>query len=117
MFVFGSDGSGGPFAQEPRVRRCSCSVVAVSKQHPTKISGTIAGLLVGKQTVPAAETFSFQALLGRSHAVALVVDAKYVINKWQKIRNPDTISEGSNPEIWTQIASHQNREVSLIKSE
>ena len=40
-FVFGSDGSGGPFSQEPRVRRCSWSVVAVSKQHPTKILGTI----------------------------------------------------------------------------
>ena len=47
--------------------------------------------------------------------MTLVVDAKYVINKWQKIRNPETISEGSNPEIWTQIATHQNREVSLIK--
>ena len=102
--MFGSDGSGGPFSQEPRVRRCSWSVVAVSKQHPTKISGTISGLLVGKQTVAAAEAFAFQALLGRSHGpVTLVVDANYVINKWQKIRNPETISQGSNPEIWTQI--------------
>ena len=116
LFVFGSDGSGGPFSQEPRVRRCSWSVVAVSKQHPTQILGTISGLLVGKQTVPAAEAFAFKELLGRSHGpVTLVVDAKYVINKWQKIRNPDNIYEGSNPEIWTQIADHQNREVSLIK--
>ncbi len=56
--------------------------------HPTQILGTISGLLVGKQTVPAAEAFAFKELLGRSHGpVTFVVDAKYVINKWQKIRN------------------------------
>ena len=89
-------GRGGPFSQEPRVRRCLWFVVAVSKPYPTQILGTISGLLVGKQTVPAAEVFAFKELLGRSYGpVTLVVDAKYVINKWQKIRSPDNIYEDS----------------------
>ena len=94
-------GCGGGFQQE-----CSQSYSPVARWI-TEVALTL---------TDAAEAFAFKELLGRSHGpVTLVVDAKYVINKWQKIRNPDNIYEGSNPEIWTQIADHQNREVSLIK--
>ena len=68
------------------------------------------------QTIPAVGPFAFQELLGHNNnPVTLVIDTKYIINKWQKIRNLQITSEGSNPEIWTQIATHQNGKISLIK--
>ena len=63
QFYFGTDGSGGPFSSEPRLRLCAWSVVAIRRVAPFDVQATLGGPLPGyEQTVPRAEAHAIQML-------------------------------------------------------
>ncbi|OLP89026.1 hypothetical protein AK812_SmicGene29548 [Symbiodinium microadriaticum] len=62
-FFFGTDGSGGPYSNEPRLRLCAWSVVAIRRTEPYDVLTTLGGPLPGEQqTVPHAEAYAMKML-------------------------------------------------------
>ena len=62
-FFFGTDGSGGPYSNEPRLRLCAWSVVAIRRTEPYDVLATLGGPLPGEQqTVPLAEAYAMKML-------------------------------------------------------
>ena len=80
LYWFGTDGSGGPHSNDPRMRRCAWSVVALDSQY--QVVGSLARMLTGtanQHTVPRAEARAFLALLqATSNEPKVAVDAKYM---------------------------------------
>eukprot|EP00972_Heterocapsa_arctica_P103991 15326200-Heterocapsa_arctica.AAC.1 len=105
--LFASDGSGGKYGNDPRLRRVGFASVLVhgGNGEPFGISWAAFGGVGGSQTVPRAEGKGFvtSALKAGGEQAICLVDAKYVVNCF----NPSNTSalEGLNSDIWSQVRS------------
>ena len=94
-----TDGSGGKHTSDSRLRRCSWSVVVVSRQG--ELLFWVMGKLHGKQTVPASELWALaQALLFTTQGEHAVVDCLPVVKGFQKGPNhPHKV----DPTLWVEL--------------
>ncbi|CAK8987855.1 unnamed protein product [Durusdinium trenchii] len=119
---FATDGSGGPFTKDPRLRKCAWSVVAVScVDDEFVLIGSITGRICDDgnlNTVARAELRAFLELLRflpDTFEALVVVDAAFVINVYLKLkRKPHKIS---NPhgDLRAGVAAHLSKRVLLTK--
>ena len=90
---FATDGSGGPFTKDPRLRKCAWSVVAVScVDDEFVLIGSITGRICddgNPNTVARAELRAFLELLRflpDTFEALVAVDAAFVINVYLKLK-------------------------------
>jgi hypothetical protein len=98
--ILGTDGSGGIFSSDTRLRRCTWSVVCISSD--CNLLFWAGGRLHGKQIVPASEVFGFcQALKLTTGASKCVIDAKYLTTGLKKgINHPHLTNTRHWANLW-----------------
>eukprot|EP00438_Fugacium_kawagutii_P020690 Skav232339 [mRNA] locus=scaffold1704:401439:402953:+ [translate_table: standard] len=119
---FGTDGSGGPFSNEPRLRKCAWAVVAVAFENDAFVLvGSITGFVRdghNPNTVARAELRAFVELLqaipeGCEPRVA--VDASFVINVYHKLRRSPKKIRNPHGDLRGQLATLLDKQVCLNK--
>ena len=119
---FATDGSGGPFSNEPRLRKCAWAVVAVALVDGDYVLvGSIAGFVCdgpNPNTVARAELRAFVELLrsipeGCEPRVA--VDASFVINVYNKLRRCPKKIRNPHGDLRGQLVTLLDKQVSLTK--
>ena len=92
--LLGTDGSGGPFSDDPRLRKSAWAVVALRMDGDEfVVIGTMSGALVDSDetcnTVPRAELMALvralEALSWHDGPVQVAFHASYVQTTWQKV--------------------------------
>ena len=87
---FATDGSGGPFTKDPRLRKCAWSVVAVScVDDEFVLIGSITGRICddgNPNTVARAELLELSRFLPDTFEALVAVDAAFVINVYLKLK-------------------------------
>ena len=119
LYWFGTDGSGGPHSNDPRMRRCAWSVVALDSQ--LQVVASLSGMLTGtanQHTVPRAEARAFLALLqATSNEIKVAVDAKYVCKGWWNIQHPHRVQLDALAiyDLWRDTWEHRHRDGKITK--
>jgi hypothetical protein len=97
--LLGTDGSGGMFSSDTRLRRCTWSVCVISSD--LQLLFWAGGRLHGKQTVPASEVFAYCQALGLTTGGAqCVIDAKYLTNG---LRKGSSHPHQTNAKHWSKV--------------
>lgn len=97
--VTGTDGSGGPFNKDPRMRTVGAAAVPLN-QESTKVLRARWGPIAGPQTVPRAEAVGVQWGVGFPETSEIIVaDASYTLNTVHKKLTEKT----EHRDVWHKI--------------
>jgi ribonuclease HI len=111
--VIGTDGSGGSYSADPRIRRCGWAFVVIGSDHTTVASGW-GPLLCWRQTVPLAELDAARvALLCTTGPVTLLIDNATIV---RGIRRGPMHRHTANAHQWRSFwEAAGDRDVTVIK--
>ena len=78
--IIGTDGSGGLFSSDPRLRRCGCGCIVLDRELMAPIGGAAFPLAGPIQTVPRSELSALIFVASRTRGAApAFIDARYVV--------------------------------------
>jgi len=114
--VLATDGSGGPFSADPRLRRASFAVVVLSGD--LRLLGFVGGTVTGKQTTNRAELVAvLVAHLRTSGSATVVVDSSYVQQPFAKDTDGG-LCQATHLDLWAEVRQRRQQrqgELTLFK--
>ena len=121
-YFYATDGSGGPFSSDPRLRKCAWAVVAVERiGEEYVLSGSVSGYVCdddNPNTVARAELRAFVELLlsvPDNCDLVVAVDASFVVNVFTQVRRCLKKIRNPHGDLKGQLATLLDKQVRLTK--